>query len=131
VWVTNGINDTVSKLRASDGKNLGNFSVGLGPIGVAFDGADIWVANRNNDTVSKLRASDGKTLGTFSTPGGPYGVAFDGTNIWVSGETYVFELRRSDTTQLVQLPTTGAAGIAFDGANIWVGEPNDNVAGKF
>jgi DNA-binding beta-propeller fold protein YncE len=43
----------VTKLRASDGANLGTFSVGGGPYGVAFDGANVWVTN-GNGTVSKL-----------------------------------------------------------------------------
>ena len=56
---------TVTKLRASDGANLGTFKVGIDPTGLAFDGANIWVANIGDNTVSKLRASDGATLGTF------------------------------------------------------------------
>jgi DNA-binding beta-propeller fold protein YncE len=55
-----------------------------GPIGVAFDGANIWVANALSNTVSKLRASDGTSLGTFTVGSGPSGVAFDGANIWVA-----------------------------------------------
>jgi DNA-binding beta-propeller fold protein YncE len=43
----------VTKLRASDGANLGTFPVGAVPTGVAFDGANIWVANYGSDTVSK------------------------------------------------------------------------------
>jgi DNA-binding beta-propeller fold protein YncE len=43
----------VTKLRASDGANLGTFPVGTEPYGVAFDGANIWVANSISNTVSK------------------------------------------------------------------------------
>ncbi len=43
----------VTKLRASDGANLGTFPVGTRPLGVAFDGANIWVANSGSSTVSK------------------------------------------------------------------------------
>ncbi len=35
----------ISKLRASDGVNLGDFATGLNPFGAAFDGVNIWVAN--------------------------------------------------------------------------------------
>jgi hypothetical protein len=28
--------------------------VGISPVGVAFDGANIWVTNNSSDTVSKL-----------------------------------------------------------------------------
>jgi hypothetical protein len=61
-----------------------DFAVFSGPIGVAFDGANIWVANALSNTVSKLRASDGTSLGTFTVGSGPSGVAFDGANIWVA-----------------------------------------------
>jgi DNA-binding beta-propeller fold protein YncE len=43
----------VTKLRASDGANLGTFAVGDAPFGVAFDGVNIWVANFIGNTVSK------------------------------------------------------------------------------
>src|ERR1700680_3023816 len=45
IWVANNGSNTVTKLRASDGANLGTFAVGGGPEGVAFDGANIWVTN--------------------------------------------------------------------------------------
>ncbi|WP_303855921.1 YncE family protein, partial [Salinicola salarius] len=36
IWVTNNFDDTVTKLRASDGDLQGTFNVGDGPYGVAF-----------------------------------------------------------------------------------------------
>src|SRR4051812_31352147 len=66
VWVTNTFDSSVTKLRASDGANLGTFPVGNNPRAIAFDGANIWVANQYENTVTKLRASDGTTLGTFA-----------------------------------------------------------------
>jgi DNA-binding beta-propeller fold protein YncE len=46
--------NTVTKLRAHDGRFLGTFAVGAEPREVAFDGANMWVANHNSNTVSKL-----------------------------------------------------------------------------
>jgi DNA-binding beta-propeller fold protein YncE len=74
----------VSKLRASDGVQLGRFLVGGNPRGVAFDGAHIWVTNSGDDTVSKLRPSDGVELGPFPVGDAPLAVAFDGAHIWVA-----------------------------------------------
>jgi DNA-binding beta-propeller fold protein YncE len=54
IWVTNQDSNNVTKLRASDGLNLGTFAVGAHPDGIAFDGANIWVANYSSSTVSKL-----------------------------------------------------------------------------
>jgi DNA-binding beta-propeller fold protein YncE len=53
MWVANGTSNDVTKLRASDGANLGTFPVGSGPSAIAFDGANMWVANANSNTVSK------------------------------------------------------------------------------
>lgn len=61
-----------------------DFAVGSGPVGVAFDGANIWVANNGSNNVTKLRASDGAVLGTFAVGTSPLGIAFDGANIWVT-----------------------------------------------
>jgi len=75
IWVANEGGNSVTKLRANDGTNLGTFAVGTEPFGLAFDGANIWVANGISNTVTKLRASDGATLGTFGVGILPLGVA--------------------------------------------------------
>ena len=140
IWVANGHDDTVTKLRPSDGANLGTFTVGSEPEGLAFDGADIWVANYGGGggtTVTKLRASDGTNLGTFSVGGAPTGVTFDGANIWVTnygaaatGNT-VTKLRASDGTNLGTF-TAGSAphALALDGSNIWVTNTGPNWSGN-
>jgi hypothetical protein len=84
IWVANNTAGTVSKLRASDGVELGPFLVGAGPISLAFDGAHIWVTHSGELTVSKLRASDGVVVGTFDVGTDPRAVAFDGAHIWVA-----------------------------------------------
>jgi hypothetical protein len=84
IWVANMNSGTVSKLRASDGANLGTFSAGNEPRGVAFDGVNIWVTNVGSGTVTKLRASDGANVGTFPVGNFPFAVTFDGANIWVT-----------------------------------------------
>jgi DNA-binding beta-propeller fold protein YncE len=73
----------VSKIRATDGANLGTFVTGANADGIAFDGSNIWVANSFSNTLSKIRASDGVNLGTFATGANPAEVAFDGVNIWI------------------------------------------------
>jgi hypothetical protein len=131
IWVSNNSSNSVTKLRASDGADLGTFRVGSYPVGIAFDGYNIWVANYGFDgsgnSVTKLRASDGAFLGEFRVGNGPRGVAFDGKNIWTAnnglngnGNT-VTEIRSLDGAVLgTYVVGTGPEGIAFDGANIWV-----------
>ena len=54
IWVANYGSNNVTKLRASDGADLGTFAVGSYPYGIAFDGASIWVGNYGSAFVSKL-----------------------------------------------------------------------------
>jgi hypothetical protein len=128
IWVANS--SSVTKLRASDGANLGTFPAGSSPRAVAFDGANIWAANLNSDNVTKLRASDGANLGTFPAGDGPQAVAFDGANIWVANQLTndVTKLRASDGENLGAFAVgTSPFGVAFDGANIWVANFSGNV----
>jgi hypothetical protein len=92
--------NTVTKVRASDGANLGTFNAGNFPSNLVYDGANIWVTNYIPGTVTKLRASDGAKLGTFSAGGD--GIAFDGANIWVTSEpdNTVTKLRAVDGANL-------------------------------
>src|SRR5438046_890552 len=78
IWVANEIDNTVTKLRPSDGAIEGVFPVGARPKYLVFDGVNIWVANVDDRTVTKLRASDGTLQGTF--PAGPslFALTFDG-----------------------------------------------------
>lgn len=131
IWVTNLGDDTVSKLRASDGVVLGTFPVGSVPGWLTFGGTNIWVANQSQDSpgapgnsVTKLRASDGANLGTFDAGDVPTGIAWDGANIWVANyyDGSVRKLRGSDGALLgvFYLPSLYAEDVLFDGTNIWV-----------
>src|SRR5579864_2505394 len=84
IWVSNRGDNTVMKLRPSDGVTLGTFPVGSTPVGMAFDGANIWTANRDSNTVTVLRAADGVLLATYPVGAYPHEVAYDGANIWVT-----------------------------------------------
>lgn len=121
LWVSNAGNNTVSKIRASDGTILGTFPVGSNPRLVEFDGANIWVANFGSNTVTKLSASDGTVLATITVGNNPWGLAFDGTNIWVAcyGSDAVYKLRPSNGTILGTVAVNNPLGLAFDGTNIW------------
>src|SRR5687768_16713938 len=42
IWVANELGDSVMKLSASDGSNLGTFPTGTRPVALAYDGESIW-----------------------------------------------------------------------------------------
>jgi hypothetical protein len=128
--------NNVSQVKAIGPDNsaiIGIFSVGINPVGIAFDGANIWVANRNSHTVTKLKASDGSKLGEFPVNNEPIGVAFDGSNIWVTnfGSNNVTKLWAEDGQNL-GLFSTGKNpwGVVFDGLNIWVSNQTDGTISK-
>jgi hypothetical protein len=125
IWVAD--NFRVSKVRATDGENLGSFTAGSGPNHLAFDGANIWVANEFSANVTKLRASDGTSLGTFTAGTSPEGLVFDGANIWVADLSgTVTKLRASDGATIGTFTIGGKpVGLAFDGTNIWVANEVD------
>jgi len=135
LWVTNYSVNTVTKLRAGDGANLGTFTVGppgARPYRIAFDGANLWITNNDSNQVVKLRASDGAVLSTFAL-NSPTGLAFDGANVWVASRTAntVTKLRASDGATLGTFavgPTPSA--VAFDGANVWVASSGPHTVTK-
>ena len=125
MWIT-CCNDSVAKIRVSDGANLGTFQVGAGAHRMAFDGENIWITHSlASGTLTKLRVSDGAIAGTFNVGASPKGLAFDGSNIWIanSGGNTVTRLRASDGacvgTCTFTVSNTPSA-IAFDGTSIYV-----------
>ncbi|MGA8763020.1 MAG: hypothetical protein WB562_09165 [Candidatus Sulfotelmatobacter sp.] len=121
---TVGSTGVVTKLRARDGKSLGNFPINSAGFCVMFDGTYIWAGN-NLGTVTRLKL-DGTNAGVFSlgAPGDPYGLAFDGKNVWVADDQaqgILVKLRASDGTLLASFDVGGTPyGVVFDGTYIWV-----------
>jgi YVTN family beta-propeller protein len=132
IWVAIS-NNTVSRLRASDGAVLGTFAAGNDPRGIALEGDSIWVTDLGDNTVRKLRASDGSPLGLYRVGRQPAGIAFDGANIWVaiSGSNKVSKLRASEGTALAEVEVGASpVAVAFDEANIWVANSRSNSVTK-
>ena len=53
IWVTNTDSNSVTKLRASDGTRLADFSF-TGAFGIVFDGAGLWVSSPNANKLGKF-----------------------------------------------------------------------------
>jgi hypothetical protein len=82
IWIINEFDSTLTKLSLT-GDNLGTFTVGNNPMGMAFDGTNnVWITNNEDSTVTKLSLA-GSVMGTYTTGVNPYGIAFDGTNMWI------------------------------------------------
>jgi hypothetical protein len=66
IWMTNQVDNTVTKLLASTGAVVGTYPTGKAPYAQVFDGTYMWVANLGANTVSQLLASTGATVATYS-----------------------------------------------------------------
>ena len=66
IWVAMKSNDTLLKLRSTDGFIAGTFNLspGSAPASLVFDGLDLWIANSGTNTISKLRPADGTIIGS-------------------------------------------------------------------
>ncbi len=129
VWIASSIGGTLTRLRASDGTNLGSIGV-IAPSRLVFDGTSMWAASAGGQVVTKVRASDAAILGTYPAGFYPSGLAFDGSSIWVAdGTTSVMKLRASDGASLGIFEVGSQCGDAvFDGANVWVVHTDGKVS---
>jgi hypothetical protein len=108
-------------------------TIGLTPVGLAFDGSRIWTADAGgccgNGSVSII--TPGPTLPwpvtTITGVGFPEGILYDGTNIWVAsaGNAAMLKLdANGNIVQTIRVPGNPNTPV-FDGTNIWV--PNYNA----
>jgi len=86
VWV---LNNSLHKLRISDGIVLASYPAGIGPLNFVFDGQHIWVRGSNIlsfpfGSVSKIRPADGVILASYRTAGGGQSIAVAGGFVWVA-----------------------------------------------
>lgn len=115
--------------------NRGLTPVGINPVMVACDGADLWVANPTSATVSRVRASDGVKLGDWTGAVNAFGVLVALGRVFVTGETSPGTLYEIDPTQppgpvTVVTNNLGGSpnGIAFDGRRIWTANNSGSIS---
>jgi DNA-binding beta-propeller fold protein YncE len=63
VWIATQFNDSVTRIRATDGAITGTFTVGKRPVAVVYAAGAVWVANLLGDTVTKLNPATGEITG--------------------------------------------------------------------
>lgn len=128
VWVANKLSDTVSRVRASDGKLLETWSSIVKPVMPLSAMGLIFVTS--SGTPGKVYgfnpSSAPSTPFVAATVGnGPAGIAFDGEKLWVANSAGNSVSILTPSKYLPWPVTTvggftSPSGIIFDGANIWV-----------
>jgi YVTN family beta-propeller protein len=103
--------------------------LGLGPLGIAFDGSRIWTDD-GNSSVSIVTPGPSTPWAVTTVTGfnGPQGILFDGFHIWVADFKDNTLLELNQVGGIVRTVNVGGAPElpAFDGTNIWVPNFKDN-----
>jgi YVTN family beta-propeller protein len=126
VWVTNGIDDTVSRIDTSTGEVRQTIEVGDGPAGIAVGGGAVWVANGLDATVSRIDPSENKEVQKITVGNGPTGVAFGNGAVWVANSVdgTVARIAPGPGRVTGTFPAVvGASAIAVGFDRVWVTSP--------
>jgi len=141
LWVANMgssmVNGTVSRVRASDGKKLEDWTGATAAEGVLVAKGLIFVTGNTSPNGKLYQIDPSQPVGAVTTlpislGDSPQGIAFDGARVWTAnggGSVSIVTLNPVNVTTV----TTGfshPAGILYNGANIWVTDVGDNTLKK-
>jgi hypothetical protein len=126
LWVANFDNDSVTRVRPSDGKVLETWTGADAARGILTAMGKVFITGATSPGVLYMidptQPAGAVTTLTSSLGNGPSGIAFDGSRIWTantSGSISIVTLNPPSVTTV----STGFSflnGILYDGANIWV-----------
>jgi hypothetical protein len=142
LWIASFGDNTVLRVRASDGRFLETWPGATNAFGVLVAEGIVFVTGRTNPNGS-LYAIDPTqspvlvTTLTSSLGSNPTGIAFDGDKIWTAtsstgpgaGSVSIFSLV-TFTPTTVSTGFSQPIGIVFDGVNIWVSDTGDDTLKK-
>ena len=129
LWVTNGLSDSVSRVRGSDGRLLETWTGATGVRGVLVAAGYIF-ATGQTVPAQLYRIDPSQAAGAVTTVASnlgfaPVGMAFDGSRIWTANNGSSVSIVTPGATvpwtaTTVTAGFTAVHGALYDGANIWV-----------
>jgi hypothetical protein len=124
LWVTSVGSDTVTRVRASDGKVLGTWTAPSGTLAVLVANGRVYVTGGLSHLYAIDPASAPGAVVTLSSNVGasPSRIAFDGKKIWITNQ-FGFVIFNPLTAAVEPTPPSGftaTTGIVFDGTNMWI-----------
>ena len=135
VWVADGADGTVRRVRGSDMKILDTWTGATSARGVICGGGKVLVTGGTSPGqlyyIDPLQPAGAVTVVATNLGNNPRGIAFDGTRIWTANVGSVSIITGDvppwTATTVTSGSFAGMFGPVFDGANIWV---TNNPAGK-
>jgi hypothetical protein len=125
LWVANGTNNTVSRVRASDGALLETWTSATTAYGVLAAKGLIFVTGETSPgklyQIDPTQSAGAVATLTSALGDGPRGISFDGARIWTAnaGSVSIVTLNPVSVTT-VAAGFTSPRGFLYDGANMWV-----------
>jgi hypothetical protein len=138
VWVANNNDDTVSRVRASDGALLQTWTGADNAFGVVVVNRHIYVTGKTGPLSPRIydinaQGTPGAVAVVSDTIGGnPEGIAYDGFHLWTANASGSVSRVRPGTGATTNFTTgfSSPRGILFDGTNIWVTDDGDDTLKK-
>jgi hypothetical protein len=132
VWVSNGDNFNVSRVRASDGRLLETWTGAASPNGLLVAMGRVFIAGGTSPgNLYQIIPSQPAGAVTAVTGLGnqPVGIAFDGSRIWTANIGTSVSIVTPGTTIPWDATSVSAGfsqpfGILYDGTNIWITDYN-------
>ena len=126
LWVANEFDDTVSRVRASDGKLLETWTAADGAWGVLVARGRIFVTGSVSPgklyRIDPQQSAGDVTVVTSNLGNDPHGITTDGDFIWTANSLASVSKVDPGNGDVTTFTTgfNGPFGILYDGANIWV-----------
>ena len=133
LWVSNFNNNTVSRVRGSDGRLLETWTGATGAFGVLTAMGRVFVTNSTGSgavfQIDPSQPSGAVTTVVSSLGFSANGITFDGSRIWTANNPGSVSIVTPGPTLpwTVTTVTTGfsqGVGALFDGSNVWVTDNN-------
>jgi YVTN family beta-propeller protein len=133
VWVTNALDDTVTRIDPRTNQAVRMLRVGDRPTGIAAGDDTVWVANAGDGTVTRIDARSQRVVATVRAGRGARGIALDRTSApsaWVTNELDDSVTRISlKTNRVIETIPVGAgpAGVVYGHKAVWVANNLDHT----
>jgi S-layer homology domain len=134
IWVANNAGNSVSRVRAGDGKLLETWTGAVGANGILVAMGRV-LATGFTSPGNLYRIDPSEAAGAVTTVAsnlgiGPFGITFDGARVWTAnvGPTGSVSIVTPGATTPWTVTTvttgfSGPTGALYDGANVWVTDP--------
>jgi len=133
VWVTNELDDTVTRIDPRTNRVVETARVGDGPTGVTATSGAIWVANGEDGTVSRIDPRANHVVATIRVGRRPRGLTGGHGSLWVTNELDDTVSRIDPATNKVAeiIPVgAGPAGLAYGEGAVWVANNLDQTVSR-